>query len=311
VRSDVWDRRQSMHDLAKALRADPELSDQQREKLANYPSLSIENAKTVIDFIDEVSKNNETAAAAKGLSSPPIANWIWPFATFTQIRQAIDPLVLNGLTVRDAAGRKALEEQLFTMLMGIVPRITDGPANPIDAVLNIVRELGLNSSNFQGNLRVSEKTWNRLLMLAVFAMNAKVDAAPLQVHLSSGLLLEYDPAAGTYRQTSEFELLVKVIHQAKLLERSGTSDTMELMKYGKSADPNGNRTVPATTLTVCAHRLLRWVDLIQTGKALARSMAGKPVTKLKPVPSSPILDQVSQIEAESVTPEQMRAFIND
>lgn len=311
VRSDVWNHRQSVRDLAKALRADPELSDQQRDKLANHPNLAMENAKAVIGFIEEVAKNNETAAATKGLGSAPIANWIWPFATFTQVRQAIDPLVLNGFAVRDATGRKALEEQLFTMLMGIVPRIKDGPANPINAALNIVKELGLNSSNFTGMLRVSEKTWNRLVTLVLFAMNAKVDPTPLQAHLSSGLLLEYDPAVGAYQQTSEFDLLVKVIDQAKLLDRSGNSDMMDLLKYGKSVDPNGNRMVPATILTACAHRLLRWVDLIQTGKALARSMAGKPVTKLEPVPLSPILDQVPQLEAEAVTPEQMRAFIND
>ncbi|TPM02799.1 DUF4062 domain-containing protein [Mesorhizobium sp. B2-3-11] len=311
VRSDVWDHRQSVRDLAKALRADPELSDQQRERLANHPSLVMENAKAVISFIEEVAKNNETAAATKGLGTAPIANWIWPFATFTQVRQAIDPLVLNGLAVRDAAARKALEEQLLAMLLGIVPRITDGPSNPINAALNVVKELGLNSSNFTGTLQVSEKTWNRLVVLVLFSMDAKVDPTPLQAHLSSGLLLEYDPAAGAYRQTSEFDLLVKVINQAKLLEGSGNADGTDLLKCGKSVDRNGSRMVPAVTLTACAHRLLRWVDLIQTGKALARSLAGKPVTKLVPIPPSPILDQVPQLEAEAVTPEQMRAFIND
>lgn len=311
VRSDVWDHRQSVRDLAKALKADPELSDLQREKLANHPSLAMENAKAVISFIEEVAKNNETAAATKGLGTAPIANWIWPFATFTQIRQAIDPLVLNGLAVRDAAGRKALEEQLLTMLLEIVPRISDGPSNPINAALNVVKELGLNSSDFSGTLRVGEKTWNRFVMLVLFAMNAKADPTPLQTHLSSGLLLEYDPAAGAYRQTSEFDLLVKVIDQAKRLDRSGNADGMELLKYGRSVDPHGNRLVPAATLVACAHRLLRWVDLIQTGKALARSLAGKPVKNLTPVPLSPILDQVAQLEAEAVTPEQIRVFVND
>ncbi|RUW82250.1 hypothetical protein EOA35_37715, partial [Mesorhizobium sp. M8A.F.Ca.ET.023.01.1.1] len=64
--------------MAKALRSDPSLTDQQREKFVNYPNAAMENATAVISFIDEVTKNNETAVAVKGLGIAPIANWIWP-----------------------------------------------------------------------------------------------------------------------------------------------------------------------------------------------------------------------------------------
>src|SRR3546814_14403677 len=87
----------------------------------------MDNAEAIISFIDEVTRNNETAVAVRGLGTAPIANWIWPFASFGQVRQAIDPLVLNGLATRDASGRKALEEQLYTILQDIVPKIKDAP----------------------------------------------------------------------------------------------------------------------------------------------------------------------------------------
>lgn len=311
VRSDVWDQRQSVRDLEKALKADPGLTPQQREKFAKYTNAAMEDATAIISFIDEVTKNNETAAAAKGLGAPPIANWIWPFSTFTQVRQAIDPLVLSGFAVRDAAGRKALSEQLVTMLLGVVPRLSSGLSNPVQAVLTLVSELGLNSSNFTGTIKLPEKRWNRLVYLSLLASKAQIDPSPLQAHLSSGLLLEYDPAAGAYRETGEFDLLVRVIELANDLEGSNPGSMAELIKYGQPADGSGNRLVPAHLVMAWAHRVLRWVDLVQNARALARSMAGRPAQPLQSIPLSPILDQVPQLEAEAVTPKELRHFLFD
>src|SRR3546814_3002892 len=71
VRSDVWNHRQSVRDLTKALQADPEISEQQREKLASHPTLAMDNAEAIISFIDEVTRNNETAVAVRGLGTAP------------------------------------------------------------------------------------------------------------------------------------------------------------------------------------------------------------------------------------------------
>lgn len=309
VRADVWDHRQSVRDLAKALKSDPSLTEHQRERLTNHPTAAMENAAAVISFIDEITKNNETAAAVKGLGTPPIANWIWPFGTFTQVRQAIDPLVLSGLAVRDAAGRKALEEQLVAMLQDILPKIGDSAVNPIISVLKIVNEIGLDSSKLVSTIRMSKTTWNSFVSLGLHAIHARIDPTPLHAHLSSGLLLEYDPAAGVFKQTPQFDLLVKVIDLANDLARVIISNPIDLLKHGPAITKMGQGSVPAEHITVWAHRMLRWVDLIQITKALIRSLSGQKPVVLKPVPSSPILDQAKMLDHEAVTTEQVRRFI--
>lgn len=102
-----------------------------------------------------------------------------------------------------------------------------------------------------------------------------------------------------------------IIELAKDLDASKPGSLAELIKHGQPIDGNGNRVVPAHLVTAWAHRLLRWVDLVQNARALARSMAGRPAQPLQSIPLSPILDQVPQLEAEAVTPEELRHFLFD
>ncbi len=163
VRSDVWDHRQSVRDLEKSLQKDHTLSDERREELVYHPSIAMDKPKPIISFIDEVARNAETAAAAKAMGKPPLANWIWPFATFTQIRQAIDPLILNGLSVAGASGRKALEEQLYLLLQKVLPRLRDGAIDPVNLVLNLRKTLSLKTDVLRDRVAIEEHTWNRFV----------------------------------------------------------------------------------------------------------------------------------------------------
>lgn len=311
VRSDVWDHRQSVRDLERALKQDSELNDQQRTRLANHPTLAMDNATAIISFIDEVAKNNETARAVKGLGEAPIANWIWPFSTFSQVRQALDPLILHGLTVQDAAGRKALEKQLHQMLQNIVPLVQGAPLNPINSVLNLRTTLNLQSEMLTQTIILDEKRWSRLASLLVHSQNVNADTSSISAHLSSSLLLNYDPGTGTFKQTDEYDLLVHVIDQATMLEKSGRPDLADFLKFGRPANATGIRMVPAHLVVAWVHRLLRWVDLIGSLRALARSLSGKPLVKPAMVPQTPIVDQEEVLTSEAVSLEQIRQFVNE
>lgn len=312
VRSNVWNHRQSIRDLEKALKNDPALSVSQREKLVNHPTLAMDNANAIIGFIDEITKNKETAKAVSGLGEAPIANWVWPFSTFGEVRQAIDPLVLNGNTVLNAAGRKTLEEQLYTILQGVLPKVDGIALNPINSVLRLRTSFGVSSDNITNkSFPITKQDWSTLSTLLVYSMNVEVDYSPLQAHLSSGLLLDYEPTTGTYRHTEEFDMLVRVIEQGRLLSMSGKSGKTALLKYGAKLSKENNPTVPAIELVEWMHRLLRWVDFIQATKILARSLAGKPQSELRPVPKSPLIDQEEELESEELSLEQVRAFVND
>jgi hypothetical protein len=309
VRSEVFDHRQSVRDLTRALKADASLNEDQRQRLANHPSLAMENSEAIIAFIDEVTRNGETMAASKGLATAPVANWISPFTTFTQVRQALDPLIAHGLSVSQAAGRKALEVQLVELLQQVVPVIGGRAMNPVNTVLNVRNALNIQANQLTQKIKVPEKIWTRLLSVLTFSAHGEADPAPLLGALGSDLLLQYNPATGTYQQTGEYDLLVRVVDQARLLKRSGQPDLSTMVEHGRAADSSGARHVPAAVLMAWLHRLLRWVDLISSARALAAALGGQPFVPPPQVPRSPLMDQEGQLASETATVEQIQNFI--
>lgn len=273
--------------------------------------MAMDSANAIISFVDEVTKNNETTKAVKGQGVPPIANWIWPFSTFGQVRQAIDPLVLNGLTVADGAGRKALEEQLYILLQKAVPQATKSLVNPVNIVLNLRSFLNLQSADLVRNIQLPQDKWNTLVYLLTMSSKAQPDVSAITPHLSSGLLLAYDPKTGAFDQTPEYDLLVRVIDQGNLLRRSSRTDMSEVFKHGRAATRTGDRVVPCHVLVMWLHTLMRWVEFIACAKALAKSLSGKPLIQPPTIPTTPIVDQEKSLAAEFVSIEQIRSFVSE
>jgi len=299
------------------LKDDPELTETQRYKFANHPTQAMDSAEDIRTFIDEVTRNNETRLASQGKGEAPIANWIWPFTTFTEIRQALDPLITHGRTVQQAAGRKALEVQLAQLLRAIVPLVKGEPFTPSNVVINIRNELNLRAEppedeigpDGEYEVAISEKRWKNLGMLMILAGRSEIDPTPLLNALSSELLLQYDPTSGAYIETDEYRLLVHVVEQARLFAGTKNPHWGEIdMHLGPMLNDDMCQ-VPAHLVSEWIYRLLRWVDLICSTRALAASLSGAPLTPPPHIPFSPYLDQEEGIAADSPTPDQIQNYI--
>lgn len=79
--------------------------------------------------------------------------------------------------------------------------------------------------------------------------------------------------------------------------------------HGSPVDTDGKRRVPAVLLMQWMHRLLRWVDLIGSARALAASLGGTPLVPPRHIPRSPVLDQEEELAAELPTPDRIRNFV--
>jgi hypothetical protein len=130
VREEVWLHRESTKELSKHLESITDLDEEIRRNIASRPTKFASDNEFIISFIDEISRNKETAEAVKGRGAMPSGNWVHPFTRFSDIRDVLDPLILNGLSVRHAAGRKALQNQLLNLLRDVVPVINDKPLVP-------------------------------------------------------------------------------------------------------------------------------------------------------------------------------------
>ena len=317
VRSDVLQHHRSIQDLEKLLRDDPELTEFQRQKFANYPTLAMENAKAIRAFIEEVTRNDETRLASQGKGEPPIANWIWPFSTFTEIRQALDPLIAQGRTIQQAAGRKALEIQLGQLLRAIVPLANGTPFDPLNVVLSIRNELNLRAEPTEADIdpdgeymvAISIECWENLGKLVCSAGRSVIDPTLLINALGSELLLQYNPKQGTYMETEEYRLHVQVVEQARLF--AGTRNPV-WQEIDRNVGPVHNAkscSVSGLWVAEWVYRLLRWTDLIGSARALAASLSGAQLIPPPNVPFSPFLDREEGGAAERPSPDQIQNYI--
>jgi hypothetical protein len=312
VRSEVLDHSQSMKELAKELSNDPALTDSQREKFINHPTRAMDDAKAIISFIDEISRNKETARAVAGDGEAPIANWISPFSTFAEVRQALDPLVTHGLTRSQAAGRKTLEVQLIEFIARLDPPRTKGKIfNPTQSVLNLRTKLNIKADQILSDITVTSEVWQRLVYLNTLSARAKTDHYFLSATLNSDLLLQYDPKAGAYIETQEYEQLSRLVEQSRRFAPTVASDISELYEHGKKVVRDGQGQLPALQIIPVIGRLLRWAELIGVAKSLASSMGERSLKEFPLLPRTPIVDQEAQLEDEELTLDQVRQFIAD
>lgn len=309
VRSDVWTYRESVKELARSLEAEAVLSEEQKAAVAGRRSRFMTDGTTINAFIDEVARNRETAAAARGEGEMPIGNWIHQFSTFAEVRQVVEPLINHGLTVKAAAGRKALQAHLLTLLQTLLSSSPSGLYLPEAAVRTLARELDLKAEAFNEAIRMSSKNWTRLVVLTSSVARSRLDLAPLQAVLTSDLLLQYDPATGRFVATAEYDMLVRLLENARILQSPLAGAGSDLFKYGQRVDASEARSVPAHILASHLHDLFRWVEVANCARVLALSLEGLPLVSPPPMPRSPFLDQEAKLAAEEISLAQVRAFL--
>ena len=309
VRQEVWDHREGVKELLRSLLKDATVEAERVREIAYHKSKFMDDPKAIIGFIDAVARNHETLAASRGTGKPPIANWIHSFATFTEVRQALDPLIIRGLSVREAAGRKALESQLLVVLQGLLMMGPKGPIFPEQSITRLVKDLDLRPGALGGSVRVGATSWQRLVLLGSFTTRAVADPAPLLPALGSDLLLRYDPASGTYCQTPEYEVLVTLVDQLSRFAKTGTGSLGELIRHGQAIDETGTRRIPVELLSVELHRTLRWAAAVASARSLALSLSGGPLVPPIVLPRSPFREQDDDLAEEEVTLEAARRFV--
>jgi hypothetical protein len=312
VRGGVWDHRESSKELSKHLESLSELDDEIRKKITSRPTVFASDSDFIVSFIDEISRNRETAEAAKGHGAMPVGNWIHTFTRFSDIREVLDPLILNGLSVRHAAGRKALQNQLLTLLRDVVPVINDKPIVPGPTILRLAKDMDLKIENLTGSIKLDDQAFGRLAYLGMLAPNAALNEAGLEGALGTDLLLEYNPSEGNFRQTPAYDLLTDLLDQIRKFEKARTGLSLnEIVVRGLPKHRGTDRSVTVSTPLIAGllHLLFRWADVAALAKALAQVLDGKTLVAPQRMPLTPFREQEDELKREQVSLEQVRAFV--
>ncbi|MBR0900269.1 DUF4062 domain-containing protein [Bradyrhizobium tropiciagri] len=311
VREEVWLHRESTKELSKYLESVADLDDEIRRNIESRPTKFASDNDFIVSFIDEISRNKETAEAVKGCGPMPIGNWVHPFTRFSDIRDVIDPLILNGLSVRHAAGRKALQNQLLTLLRDLVPIIKDKPLLPANMILNVATEIDLKVDDLTRSIRLSDRTYGRLASLALYAPNAALNEAGLDAALGSDLLLKYEPADGNFRQTPAYDLLTELLDQIRKFEKARSGFAVnDLLVRGLPSNRGADRSVTVLGHIVAGQLqiLFRWADIVAIARALALFLDGQPSVAPQRMPLSALREQEDELKREKVSLQQVREF---
>lgn len=311
VRDEVWTHRQSIKELERHLDTLTDLDNALREKITRHPTAFADDASFIHAFIDEVSRNKETAAGAKGKGKMPVANWVHTFAGFSDITDAIDPLVLSGLTVKDATGRTILLNQILALLQDIMSPIKDGSLfAPTEAIRKLSADLNLRTSNVTGEMTLTKDQWNRITVLGMYAHRGTVIVEPIAAVLNSSLLLDYRPETGTFHPSDAYDILTELVDQARTLEKSlRAGNWATFVIHGKNHNKDWSVSVPVSQLAGELGLLFRWADTILLAKTLAQYLAGKQLVRPRPMPLTPFVDQEEDVANEKTTLAQARAFV--
>ena len=310
VRDEVWTHRQDVKELQKYLESLTELDDSIRRKVAAYPNSMADDSDAIGSFIEEVSRNKETSEAARGKGAMPVGNWIHSFKNFSEIRDVLDPLILRGMPVNKAAGRKALQNQLVTLLRQLVPLIKSKPLMPDVTILRLAKTLNLSADHIGKSVNISAADWNTFASIGLHAAKDAPDASPFAAALGTDLLLEYDAVSGTFKQTPAYDILTELVDQLQQYQKVRVGyNPMELLKHALKKNADGSVNVPSELAAGHLNMLFRWADAACLAKALALNMEGKALVPPQRMPLTPFLNQAAQIKAEQPSLDQIREFV--
>jgi len=312
VRADVWQLREDRKAL-KAYLADLELSDLEKRSIANYPTKVAEDAEFISKFLAEVGRNLETSRAVRTGGAKPTGNWIYPFATFKEVQDVLQPLVFTGLTSDEAAYRKALQHELIEVVRVLLLKHKDKPLDPRYHLEKHWRDHPIDKGIREDSyLTMDAKEWDRLCTVMFYMLGVQIEMVVIEDALTSAIFLEYDPNLAAYTQSEAYNALFRLVEEIRMLNRGATTDTLSLL-FEQTPRLRGYQAgevcLPTAKLAILYSLALRWFNVLSLSEALILHLEGRPFAMPRLMPFSPVHGMEEDIGKERVTAGEARTFL--
>lgn len=310
VRAEVWTVKEDRKALHKYLEK-IELDDAVKRQISNAPSKAAEDAQAIIEFLEEVGRNKETAEAAKSGGLPPPGNWIYNFSKFEDVINTLHSQVFMGLPKEHAANRRILRNEVLRVLAGVLSKSTDGKTYfPEYRIGELAKKYPIKGDDIGGKIPVERKDLEILFMIMI-DQSRKI--FPLQVTervLATDTFLEFDYESGSLREHAVYDALLSLqaeVADRNSFERKHISETgMALQLRPKLQEIE----IPALQLLAIQGLLDRGINIVKLCKAILLHLDGNPYVAPTLRHRSPMADQKQQLDLETVTVADVEAFIN-
>lgn len=315
VRQDIWNLRSDRAELKKYLDSigtEKELS----EKISKHPTQKTNNPEFIINFIDEIGKNQETKDALNGKNELPSGNWLHVFNSFRDIADVLNPQIFDGIPIDEAIMRRLLLSELQEVMKKSLMKFKDGKVFTPEATINgFYREHSFpEDHNISNKIEVNSKRIDLLSMLAIFYAGRTVNIPILAKALSSSTFLNFNLEKRNFEETPVFEALVILQQEIDLASKSQFSDVIKILEEIKvNRSGRSEQVVPIRIMSILSilHLLQRWTNIANLTKSILKYLNGEDFTMPAIYKKSPIPFMNTEIEKETVTKKEVIEFINN
>lgn len=315
VRSDIWNLRSDRLELERYLET-LDLDKETTKSIKSHPTKKANDPDFIIDFINEISRNEETKDALNGEGQFPIGNWLHVFNSFRDIADVLQPEVFDGVPVDEAIMRRLLLSELKEVLRKSLVKFNENAIfSPTIAIENFYHEHKLERDISEGHCtRVNTKRWDQLSTLAISLLGLKLNPLVLPQALSSSAFLRFDSSKGTFEEEPVYHGLHLLQQEINLLTKANTSETLSVI-YGHTPKHrySGETTIRIKSIELFGfiHLLLRWSNVITLSRSIVKYLEGDSFIMPKIFEKSPIPSMNKELEKETVTQEDVNKFINE
>jgi len=311
VRSDIWavkDDRKELSRFLDSLGLEPATV----AAIKGRPGKATSDAEFLIDFIEEVGRNQETTSAVKGDVAFPTGNWIHAFSSFRDVIDTLRGQVFAGRPIDHAVMRQLLRAELLATICQLITKIGDGDAVfSFTLIEEFSRKYPLVSEQLNRSVRVDREDFERFFHVLLCIGRGKLQTHVLDQALMSNVFLGFDPGAGAFQETPVYGALFLLRQEIDAYARAltGSSPTSEAVKALEAAGPGRPVTLALLTLVGLRHFVDRATNVVLLAKATVRHLDGAPLVIPALRPSSPFIDQLEQLDRERVTPALAEKFV--
>jgi len=288
------------------------LPSEQQIRIAHYPSKFMEDADFISAFLTEVGRNRETSSAVKGEGAMPTGNWIYPFSTFKEVEEVLQPLTFSGLTADDAAYRKALQYELVEILRRLLLKHDGEALDPRGTILRFFTENPIPPGDLERPIAIDVKRWNTFSGAMMRTLGARIEPVVVNDALTSRIFMAYDRDRHAYVPSPAYDLLSRLYDEIGVFNRQATAETVSpIFNYSpaRTGVRSGTHHIPAKQVLPMMGLALRWSNIISICEALAQHLEGRPLPEIRLLPFSPVAGMQPELDRENLTAAETRVFL--
>lgn len=312
VRSDVWAVKDDRKELGRFLDS-MDIDPAKVASIKSRPGKAASDAEFLIEFLEEVGHNKQTANAVRGAATLPTGNWIHVFSSFREIMDVLRGQVFSGRPVDQAIGRQLLRSELLEMTSRMLMKLTSGTVLfPFKALETFANSCPLRISQLsKTTIVVDRASFEQFFVAFVHFGGAQLHVQGVDRILSSDVLLEFDPKLGTFEETEIYQALVKLRSEVRTFMRINEGGSL-VAKAGnalQSAGAGNAVTIGISELVALRSLSDRAANIVLLARASIRCLDGAEFEMPQLRPSTPFEGQVEQLEKERVSVADTLRFI--